>query len=156
MAALRGRAGARSGSEDNPFIAGIIQREHRSRRSCLAVPGSNPRFLEKAKTQGVDQVFLDLEDACAPLAKPGARKNIVAALTTGDWSGKARVVRVNDLTTPWTYQDVIEIVTETGSGLCVDPCDPDAIAEAVDRLVDLIREHGKWVEPSEKEAEVVY
>jgi len=27
-----------------------------------------------------------------------------------------------------------QIVTETGSGLCVDPCDPDAIAEAVDRL----------------------
>jgi glycosyltransferase involved in cell wall biosynthesis len=26
------------------------------------------------------------------------------------------------------------IVTETESGLCVDPCDPDAIAEAVDRL----------------------
>ena len=27
-----------------------------------------------------------------------------------------------------------QIVAETGSGLCVDPCDPDAIAEAVDRL----------------------
>ena len=25
-------------------------------------------------------------------------------------------------------------------------------AEAVDRLVDLIREHNKWVEPEEKEA----
>ena len=45
----------------------------RSRRSCLAVPGSNPRFLEKAKGLPADQVFLDLEDAVAPLAKPGAR-----------------------------------------------------------------------------------
>jgi len=27
-----------------------------------------------------------------------------------------------------------QIVTETGSGLCVDPSDPAAIAEAVDRL----------------------
>ena len=54
--------------------------ELRSRRSNLAVPGSNPRFLEKAKGLPADQVFLDLEDACAPLAKPGARKNIVAAL----------------------------------------------------------------------------
>ena len=46
--------------------------ELRSRRSNLAVPGSNPRFLEKAKGLPADQVFLDLEDACAPLAKPGA------------------------------------------------------------------------------------
>ena len=46
----------------------------RPRRSCLAVPGSNPRFLEKAQGLPADQVFLDLEDACAPLAKPGARK----------------------------------------------------------------------------------
>lgn len=41
----------------------------RPRRSCLAVPGSNPRFLEKAQGLPADQVFLDLEDACAPLAK---------------------------------------------------------------------------------------
>ena len=34
--------------------------ELRSRRSNLAVPGSNPRFLEKAKGLPADQVFLDL------------------------------------------------------------------------------------------------
>jgi citrate lyase subunit beta / citryl-CoA lyase len=84
--------------------------ELRSRRSNLAVPGSNPRFLEKAKGLPADQVFLDLEDACAPLAKPGARKNIVAALNEGGWGEKIRTVRVNDWTTEWTYRDVIEIV----------------------------------------------
>src|SRR2546423_14611772 len=88
-----------------------------ARRSCLAVPGSNPKMLDKAQGLPADQVFLDLEDAVAPLAKPGARKNIVAALTDGDWTGKARVVRVNDLTTPWTYQDVIEIVEGAGTHL---------------------------------------
>ncbi|GIH12525.1 HpcH/HpaI aldolase/citrate lyase family protein [Rugosimonospora africana] len=81
-----------------------------ARRSCLAVPGSNPRMLDKAQGLPADQVFLDLEDAVAPLAKPNARKNIVAALTTGDWAGKARAVRVNDLTTQWTYRDVVEVV----------------------------------------------
>ncbi|MFY0407285.1 HpcH/HpaI aldolase/citrate lyase family protein, partial [Solicola sp. PLA-1-18] len=87
------------------------------RRSCLAVPGSNPRFLEKAKGLDADQVFLDLEDACAPLAKPGARKNIVAALNEGGWGDKVRVVRVNDWTTKWTYQDVIEVVEGAGANL---------------------------------------
>ena len=42
----------------------------------MTVPGSNPRFLEKARGLEADQVFLDLEDACAPLAKPGARREI--------------------------------------------------------------------------------
>jgi len=77
-------------------------------------------MLEKAKGLAADQVFLDLEDAVAPLAKPEARKNIVAALNEGDWGGKVRVVRVNDLTTPWTYRDVIEIVEGAGDHLdCV-------------------------------------
>ena len=33
------------------------------------MPASNPRFIEKAKGLKSDQMFLDLEDACAPLAK---------------------------------------------------------------------------------------
>ncbi|MDQ3053152.1 MAG: CoA ester lyase [Actinomycetota bacterium] len=89
----------------------------RPRRSCLAVPGSNPRFLDKAKSLDSDQVFLDLEDACAPLAKPGARKNIVAALNEGGWGERLRVVRVNDWTTHWTYRDVIEVVEGAGANL---------------------------------------
>jgi citrate lyase subunit beta / citryl-CoA lyase len=89
----------------------------RPRRSNLAVPGSNPRFLEKAKGLAADQVFLDLEDACAPLAKPQARKNIVAALNEGGWGGKIRAVRVNDWTTQWTYRDVTEVVEGAGANL---------------------------------------
>ena len=89
----------------------------RPRRSCLAVPGSNPRFLEKAKSLAADQVFLDLEDAVAPLVKPAARKNIVAALNEGGWGNRIRVVRVNDVTTHWTYRDVIEVVEGAGGNL---------------------------------------
>ena len=89
----------------------------RPRRSCLAVPGSNPRFLEKAQGLPADQVFLDLEDACAPLVKESARHMIVDALNTGDWTGKTRVVRVNDWTTHWTYRDVVTVVEGAGQNL---------------------------------------
>ena len=89
----------------------------RSRRSCLAVPGSSVKMLDKARGLAADQVFLDLEDAVAPLAKPEARKNIVAALNEGDWGDKIRAVRVNDLTTPWTFRDVLEIVEGAGANL---------------------------------------
>ncbi len=92
----------------------------RPRRSCLAVPGSNPRFLEKAQGLPADQVFLDLEDACAPLVKESARHAIVDALNTGDWGEKTRVVRVNDWTTHWTYRDVVTVVEGAGQNLdCV-------------------------------------
>jgi citrate lyase subunit beta/citryl-CoA lyase len=41
----------------------------------------------------------------------------VAALTEGAWGGKTRVVRVNDLTTPWTYRDVVEVVEGAAGAL---------------------------------------
>ncbi|GAA2142386.1 HpcH/HpaI aldolase/citrate lyase family protein [Actinomadura napierensis] len=89
----------------------------RSRRTTLAVPGSNPRFIEKAQGLPADEIFLDLEDAVAPSAKEGARKTVVAALNDGDWTGKVRVVRINDLETHWAYRDVIEVVEGAGANL---------------------------------------
>jgi citrate lyase subunit beta/citryl-CoA lyase len=92
----------------------------RPRRSCLAVPGSSPKMLGKAQGLPADQVFLDLEDSVAPLAKEEARANVVAALNGGGWGDKTRVVRVNDLTTKWTYRDVITVVEGAGQNLdCV-------------------------------------
>ena len=95
----------------------MATREIRTRRSNLAVPGSSPKMLEKAKGLPADQIFMDIEDAVAPLAKPDARKNIVAALNEGGYEGKVRTVRVNDWTTPWTYTDVIEVVSGAGAHL---------------------------------------
>ena len=60
----------------------------RSRRSNLAVPGSNPKMLDKARGLAADQIFMDIEDAVAPIAKPDARKNIVQALNEGGYEGK--------------------------------------------------------------------
>ena len=94
-----------------------VARPMRSRRSNLAVPGSSPKMLDKARGLPADQVFMDIEDAVAPLAKPEARKNIVAALNEGGYDGKVRTVRVNDWTTQWTYADVVEVVEGAGPNL---------------------------------------
>lgn len=67
----------------------------------------------------VDEVFLDLEDAVAPGAKPAARAAVVAALNGGGWEGKIRAVRINDASTPWAYRDVIEVVEGAGPSLDV-------------------------------------
>jgi citrate lyase subunit beta / citryl-CoA lyase len=92
-------------------------RPTRPRRSCLAVPGSSPKMIDKARSLAADMVFLDLEDAVAPLAKPAARGTVVDALNEGGFEGKTRVVRVNDWTTEWTYRDVVEVVEGAGSNL---------------------------------------
>ncbi|MDP2013919.1 MAG: CoA ester lyase [Actinomycetota bacterium] len=89
----------------------------RSRRSVLAVPGSSTKMLEKAKGLAVDALFMDLEDAVAPLAKQEARENIVAALTGGGYGDKILSVRVNDWTSQWTYADVIAVIDGAGAQL---------------------------------------
>lgn len=92
---------------------------YRPRRSCLAVPASNPRFVAKARSLPVDEVFLDLEDAVASSAKDEAREAAVAALREGGWDGKLVAVRVNDATTAWAYRDVITVTEGAGDALDV-------------------------------------
>ena len=82
----------------------------RRQRSQLAVPASNPRFIEKAVQSAADVIFLDLEDAVAPAEKVAARANAIAALNDLDWGGKVMQVRINGLNTEYMYRDVVEIV----------------------------------------------
>ena len=91
----------------------------RLQRCELAVPGSNPRMLEKALTCDADYVFLDLEDAVAPDDKVQARKNVIAALNEFDWKGHGKTVsvRINGLDTHYMYRDVVDVVEQAGSKL---------------------------------------
>ena len=67
-----------------------MERAYRVRRSCLAVPASSERFIEKARGLPADEVFLDLEDAVAPAAKAQARANAAAAVTGNDHAHSRR------------------------------------------------------------------
>jgi citrate lyase subunit beta/citryl-CoA lyase len=74
-------------------------------------------MLEKSKGLAVDALFMDLEDAVAPLAKQEARDNIVAALNGGGYGEKILSVRVNDWSSQWTYADVIAVIDGAGEHL---------------------------------------
>ena len=89
----------------------------RPRRTVLAVPGSSTRMLEKATGLGVDEVFLDLEDAVAGPAKETARGNVVEALSRGGFRAATVVVRVNAWDTEYTHRDVAEVVGRAGEHL---------------------------------------
>ncbi len=122
-------------------------RPYRPRRSCLAVPGSSTKMLDKAQGLPADQVFLDLEDSVAPKAKPEARDNVVAALRDGDWGGTTRVVRVNDATTQWTFRDVLTVVEGAGRHLeCImlPKVQYAGQVEFVDHLITQIETEQGW------------
>src|ERR1700730_4344368 len=86
-------------------------RQPPARRSELATPASRERMCEKAAGSGADLVFLDLEDACAPVVKESARGIAVAALTNLDWGTTVRAVRGKGIDTPWCHGDIMEVVT---------------------------------------------
>ena len=118
-----------------------MSKPRRLRRCQLSVPGSSPKMLAKAATSGVDFVFMDLEDAVAPSAKPDARKNIIDALNTLDFGRTVRCVRINDLETSFAYDDIVEIVTGAGENLdCIMlPKAMDAShIQFVDRLLTML------------------
>src|SRR6201992_726387 len=91
----------------------------RPRRSCLSVPASSERFIAKARDLPADEGFLDLEDAVAPAAKDDARRNAVAALTSGSWRAASPGGRGHAAPAPWAYQDVIALVEGAGAALDV-------------------------------------
>jgi malyl-CoA/(S)-citramalyl-CoA lyase len=88
----------------------IRQAPSRLNRSELAVPGSRVELFEKAAKSAVDVIFLDLEDAVAPDAKPQARKNLIQALNDINWNGKTISMRINGLDTHYAYRDLVEVL----------------------------------------------
>jgi citrate lyase subunit beta/citryl-CoA lyase len=76
-------------------------------------------MISKAAASAADLVFLDLEDAVAPSAKEGARKNIIDALNELDWGSSVRSYRINGVHTPWCHGDLIDVVSGAGANIDV-------------------------------------
>jgi citrate lyase subunit beta/citryl-CoA lyase len=105
------------------------------RRSCLSVPASSERMLEKAQGLPADEVVIDLEDAVAAGAKDAARVAAVDAL--GGWIGRNVAVRVNAPRTPWCHLDLAALgeLDELRS-VVVPKVDGAGDLAFVDRLLD--------------------
>jgi citrate lyase subunit beta / citryl-CoA lyase len=113
------------------------------RRSCLSVPGSSEKMMGKAPNLGADMVFLDLEDAVAPLEKEAARDKVVKAINDVDWGDTVLCVRVNAWDTKWTYRDVIHVVENSSERLdeiMLPKVQSAADVQALDMLLTQIEE----------------
>jgi citrate lyase subunit beta/citryl-CoA lyase len=75
---------------------------HSSARSYLFVPADRPERFGKAMAAGADAVIVDLEDAVAPAARDGARRQLLAWLS----AGHPVHVRINAAGSAWFDADL--------------------------------------------------
>ena len=86
-------------------------------RSLLFVPGDSERKLEKGFSAGADVVIVDLEDSVAPDNKPLARRLAPDVIRARRGGGPLVYVRVNDLSTGLTDDDLAAVVPAQPDGI---------------------------------------
>ena len=122
--------------------------QNRPRRSCLYMPGANPRALEKAKTLAADTLILDLEDAVAPDAKAEARDTVCGAVKAGGYGKREVVIRINGLDTEWGTDDLKAAVAAGPDAILapkvIDGGDIDHLDDALSRA-GAPEDLGLWV-----------
>lgn len=121
---------------------------HRPRRSCLYMPGANPRALEKAKSLPADTLIFDLEDAVAPEVKLEARDTVCAAVKAGGYDPREVVIRINGLDTVWGLDDLKAAVAAGPNAILapkvIDGGDIDRLNDAMSRA-GAPEDMGLWV-----------
>jgi len=104
----------------------------RPRRSCLYVPGSNARAMEKARAINADAIILDLEDAVAPNAKDAARAAVCEAVSGNGFGRREIVVRINALESDWGAEDLKQAVSAAPDAVLVPKVTSGADIHAID------------------------
>ena len=110
-------------------------------RSLLFVPASRPDMIAKAALSAADAVCVDLEDSVAPPEKAAARVHAIQALQTLDFGNRLRVLRVNAVSTRFTYRDLVDVLEAAGTridAVMVPKVESAAELAFVDRLVSQI------------------
>ena len=103
------------------------------RRSCLYMPSSNERALEKAKSLPADTIIFDLEDAVAPDSKEEAREKACEAISSGEYGKRELVVRVNSVDTPWHAEDLSQLCERQPDAILVPKIQSGS---DIERIVD--------------------
>ncbi len=105
-------------------------------RSVLYIPGSKERALEKSTGLATDAIIFDLEDAVAVDEKANARKLLAEKLQVLDYGARAKLVRINALSTEWGAADLEVIAEARPEAILLPKVDEAAHVEALARLLD--------------------
>ena len=102
-------------------------------RTPLFTPANHARRVEKALAGAADSVILDLEDAVATAEKGAARRDAAAALAGA--RPKPVFVRVNALTTPFCYDDLVAVASGAPSAIVLPKAESLSDIRTVDWLL---------------------
>ena len=116
----------------------MISQKYKPRRSCLYIPGTNTRAMEKAVNLPSDVVILDLEDAVSPESKTDARNSVCSAARDNVYGIRETVIRINGLDTPWGSDDLATAVAAEPSAILVPKV---TTAQDVENVDALMQEH---------------
>jgi (3S)-malyl-CoA thioesterase len=110
--------------------------DERPFRSVLYIPGSKERALEKARGLAADAIIFDLEDAVAPDEKANARTLLARTLSEADYGRRAKLVRINALSTEWGADDLDALAAARPEAILLPKVDGPADIEALARRLD--------------------
>jgi len=105
-------------------------------RSVLYIPGSKERALEKATGLAADAIIFDLEDAVAVDEKARARELLAETLQSHDYGPRAKLVRINALSSDWGAEDLEVIAAARPEAILLPKVDAADHIEALARLLD--------------------
>ncbi len=91
-------------------------------RSLLFVPGDSERKLEKGRQSGADCLILDLEDSVSADGKAAARGLTRAFIADRPSDSPRLIVRVNDLATGMTDDDLAAIMPAAPEAIMLPKC----------------------------------
>lgn len=105
-------------------------------RSVLYIPGSKERALEKATSLAADAIIFDLEDAVAIDEKTRARQLLADRLQSLDYGSRAKLVRINALSTQWGTDDVDAVAKARPEAILLPKVDSASDIETLARMLD--------------------
>lgn len=104
-------------------------------RSLLFVPGDRAERFGKAEASGAHGVLLDLEDAVAPDAKPGARLSVASWLIERPDVRVHAIVRINSMGSIWFEDDLCWVADLPPSvGVMLPKSEPHSLPTVAARL----------------------
>ena len=95
----------------------------RLRRTMMFLPAQKPSLIKDAYIYGADSLMFDLEDAVAENQKDAARFSLYHALTTINYRGCEKIVRINGLDTPHWKEDIRVSVAAGSDGIRIPKCE---------------------------------
>ena len=106
------------------------------RRAAHFVPGANEKMLSKSLATEADSLILDLEDAVTPDNKSTARSVVAGWLKDVDFGRQEKVVRINDLHSPWAQEDIAETMAHPPDAYLVPKVYSSAEIDQLDKIID--------------------